>query len=100
MEHVRTQQRRDSLKPTSLTVALMAEHLIGQGWPATRPALAPEGSQQHPDAVPPCGESTGFVKPGHPEYLCQRGQGHEPPHEVMLNGGVRMAWGAEEDGQS
>lgn len=37
MQHARVEMDAVSLRPTSLTVALMAEHMIQHGWPATRP---------------------------------------------------------------
>lgn len=50
-------------------------------------------TDQHPNAAPPCGELSGFVNAGHPDFVCQRGAGHPPPHETMLAGGARMHWG-------
>lgn len=56
MEHARNELERDALRPTSLTVALMAEHLMAAGWPARLdgPAgqLAAHRCQDEPDGAP------------------------------------------------
>jgi hypothetical protein len=56
--------------------------------------LAALGGEQHPDAASPCGQPTGAMKPGLPDFRCQRGKGHPGLHEVMLTGGC-MQWGPE-----
>jgi hypothetical protein len=53
--------------------------------------------EQHPDVASPCHRPTGMVKPGYPDYLCQRGTGHPGTCEAMLSNGNRLQWGAEED---
>jgi hypothetical protein len=57
--------------------------------------LAALDGEQHPAMAPPCGEPTGAVKPGTPDFRCQRGKGHPGLHEVMLTGGSHMQWGPE-----
>lgn len=47
---------------------------------------------QHPEAAPPCNEPTGVMKPGMPDFLCQRGKGHPGVHEVVLKSGARLQW--------
>lgn len=89
MEHVREQQCRDSLQPTSLTVALLAEYLIGQGWPATRPTLAPEGQTTTEwavfvDSQDPNGEQARFV-----HYPTQaRARANLFAHDLSGGGGI------------
>lgn len=55
MEHAQNELEQGPLRPTSLTVALMAEHMIAAGWPARldgpERALALTG-QNAPDGSP------------------------------------------------
>lgn len=56
MEHARNELEHDALRPTSLTVAVMAEHLIALGWPARIDGpvahLAAIRAQDEPDGAP------------------------------------------------
>ena len=54
-------------------------------------------TDQYPDAAPPCGKPTGFMKPGMPDFLCQRGAGHPGHCETMTRDGDQLEWGYSQD---
>lgn len=55
--------------------------------------LAALAGEQNPAVAPPCGQPTGAMKPGLPDFRCQRGRGHPGLHEAMTTSGCHMQWG-------